>query len=95
MDSRLRGNDVVVSFHSQKASISVRSILFQTFCDSRLRGNDVVLRTIPRNTDFPHLYAANTFFMFSATLASMVGANALIKNPSRMNISAFFFSSDS
>ena len=40
-DRRLRGNDVVLSFDSQIASISVRSILLQTFCDSLLRATGI------------------------------------------------------
>ena len=43
MDSRLRGNDVVVSFNSPSASISVRSVLLRTFYYSVLREDDVTL----------------------------------------------------
>ena len=62
MDSRLRGNDVVLSFHSKKASISVRSILFQTFCDSRLRGNDVVSGFDPSKVMLTARSNVTTFF---------------------------------
>ena len=46
MDSRLRGNDVVLSFHSQKASISVRSIFFKRSATAAQAGtaNSYVIR---------------------------------------------------